>query len=204
VTGLEEGVFPHQRSIDDDSAIEEERRLCYVAVTRAMKKLHLSNVRRRRLSGQVLGGLPSRFLKDLPQDCFESIVQPRPTYYDVDTEGAGPWGGRWNRGGYDASERVSGRGRAQPAWSRGTTPEGNRPAAPVPGGQGRGGNITVHYDNDQPGSELGLRVGARLRHPKFGAGEVRAWQGEGADLKVTLRFPGGEVKTILARFLTKP
>ena len=64
LTGLEEGVFPHQRSVDDDSAIEEERRLCYVAVTRAMKRLFLSRVRRRRLSGQELRGIPSRFLKD--------------------------------------------------------------------------------------------------------------------------------------------
>ena len=62
VVGLEEGVFPHQRSIDDDSAVEEERRLCYVAVTRAMKRLHLCRVRWRRLSGQQLGGVPSRFL----------------------------------------------------------------------------------------------------------------------------------------------
>jgi hypothetical protein len=47
-------------------------------------------------------------------------------------------------------------------------------------------------------------VGAKLRHPSFGVGEIRGWQGSGADLKVTMRFQGAGVKTILARFLTKP
>ena len=50
----------------------------------------------------------------------------------------------------------------------------------------------------------GLQVGAKLRHPSFGIGEVRAWQGAGNDMKVTMRFPGVGVKTILARFLARP
>jgi DNA helicase-2/ATP-dependent DNA helicase PcrA len=78
VVGLEEGVFPHQRSIDDDAAVEEERRLCYVAVTRAMKRLHLCRVRWRRLSGQQLGGVPSRFLGDLPAEVIDHVITPRP------------------------------------------------------------------------------------------------------------------------------
>ncbi len=174
LTGLEEGVFPHQRSIDDDSAIEEERRLCYVAVTRAMKRLHLSRVRRRRLSGQELGGVPSRFLQDMPAECVEAIVQPRPSYLDEETENRGPWAGRWS----------------QPTPPRQTV---------------RPGGTTVHYD-DAPaeGDELGLRIGAKLVHPRFGAGEVRSWQSSGPDLKVTMRFPTVGVKTILARFLKRP
>jgi len=59
ITGMEERIFPHARSVDDDSAVEEERRLCYVAVTRARKQLALSRVRRRRLSGQELPGIPA-------------------------------------------------------------------------------------------------------------------------------------------------
>ena len=100
ITGLEERIFPHARSVDDDSAVEEERRLCYVAVTRARKQLYLSRVRRRRLSGQELPGVPSRFLRDLPADCVEAIVMARPTEYGGsygDSEGRGPWGGRWSR-----------------------------------------------------------------------------------------------------------
>ena len=78
-------------------------------------------------------------------------------------------------------------------------------AAPRP--PAAGGGITVHYDevdSASGGDELRLRVGAKLRHPQFGVGEVRAWQSAGADLKVTMKFPKAGVKTILARFLAKP
>jgi len=71
---------------------------------------------------------------------------------------------------------------------------------PAPGGGGRG-EIRVEYDEEQTG---GLQIGAKLRHPSFGVGEVRGWQGAGNDMKVTMRFPGVGVKTILARFLTRP
>ncbi|HEY0710838.1 MAG TPA: 3'-5' exonuclease, partial [Polyangia bacterium] len=213
ITGLEENIFPHARSVDDESAVEEERRLCYVAVTRAMKRLFLSRVRRRRLSGQELGGVPSRFLRDLPPDSYDAIVQPRPAYLTVNTEGAGPWAGRWNRG--DEAQSWAG-GRSRPAQGRPAAggysgysakpagkPASRSPAAP--------GQITVHYDEDAGPSDdgegtgmPGLRIGAKLRHPQFGVGEVRGWQSAGADLKVTMRFPTAGIKTILARFLTRP
>ncbi len=125
VVGLEEGVFPHQRSIDDDSAVEEERRLCYVAVTRAMKRLHLCRVRWRRLSGQQLGGVPSRFLGDLPAEVIDHVIAPRPAYLDEKTDGAGPWQGRWSRGEPPGrrARRVPAvrRPRPRPAPSPGTT-----------------------------------------------------------------------------------
>jgi DNA helicase-2/ATP-dependent DNA helicase PcrA len=184
VVGLEEGVFPHQRSIDDDAAVEEERRLCYVAVTRAMKRLHLCRVRWRRLSGQQLGGVPSRFLGDLPAEVIDHVITPRPAYQDEKTDGAGPWQGRWNRG--DSPGAMRGRAHAAPV------------AQP--------GEITRHYDPGMARSEegeLGLRVGGKLRHAKFGVGEVRAWQSVGDDFKVTVRFASVGVKTVMAKFLKR-
>lgn len=205
VTGLEEGVFPHQRSIDDDAALEEERRLCYVAVTRAMKHLFISRVRRRRLAGQSLGGIPSRFLRDLPHDCIDNIVQPRPAYYGASTEGQGPWGGQWNRGGGRPQANKPGSWvdaqMDQPASDSFSDPFAHIPPARKPAGADAS-ELTVHYDDLS--SDLGLRIGARLRHPKFGVGEVRGWQSAGGDVKVTMRFASVGVKTILARFLTKP
>ena len=186
VVGLEEGVFPHQRSMDDDSAVEEERRLCYVAVTRAMKRLHLCRVRWRRLSGQQLGGVPSRFLGDLPAEVIDHVIAPRPAYLDEKTDGAGPWQGRWSRGEPPRAARAQGSGRPAPAAPPGT--------------------ITRHYD---PGmargeeGELGLRVGGKLKHAKFGLGEVRAWQSVGDDFKVTIRFASVGVKTVMAKFLQR-
>ena len=197
ITGLEERIFPHARSVDDDSAVEEERRLCYVAVTRARTRLHLSRVRRRRLSGQELPGVPSRFLRELPADIIDAIVMERPHEYRAgygDSEGQGPWGGRWSR----EEDPAAGRGPAGPR-------SGLR-ARPPAGPRGAPGEIVVHYDADAaPSGETGgLQVGDKLRHPQFGIGEVRAWQSSGADLKVTMRFPKEGIKTILARFLTRP
>ncbi len=190
ITGLEERIFPHARSVDDDSAVEEERRLCYVAVTRARTQLLLSRVRRRRLSGQELPGVPSRFLRDLPAGCVEAIVMARPAEYGGaygDSEGRGPWGGRWSRDEPDEPRsRLPPARRAPAARTQAQTP----------------GEIRVEYDADDQGG--GLQVGAKLRHPSFGIGEVRAWQGAGNDMKVTMRFPGVGVKTILARFLARP
>jgi DNA helicase-2/ATP-dependent DNA helicase PcrA len=192
LTGLEERIFPHARSVDDDAAVEEERRLCYVAVTRARTRLFLSRVRRRRLSGQELPGIPSRFLRELPMDDVDAIIMERPATYYGDTRGRGPWGGQWSKPEPEPTFQL----RAPPGY--GEAPKPKLAAKPT-------GEITVHYDGDDGGeSGPGLQVGAKLRHPSFGVGEIRGWQGSGADLKVTMRFPGAGVKTILARFLTKP
>jgi DNA helicase-2/ATP-dependent DNA helicase PcrA len=197
ITGLEEKIFPHARSIDDDAAVEEERRLCYVAVTRARKLLYLSRVRRRRLSGQELPGVASRFLRDLPPDGIDPIVMARPAEYLGSSEGRGPWGGRWSRDRDEDANRFSSLpppARRAPAARPGSGAGAGRAAKP--------GELTIEYDGDaEPG---GLQVGAKLRHASFGVGEVRAWQGAGAELKVTMRFPAVGVKTILARFLSPP
>ena len=105
-----------------------------------------------------------------------------------DSEGRGPWGGRWSRDDDEPRSRIPPPARRAPA------------AATAPAG--RPGELRVEYDADDQAD--GLRVGTKLRHPSFGVGEVRAWQGAGNDLKVTMRFPAVGVKTILARFLTKP
>jgi DNA helicase II / ATP-dependent DNA helicase PcrA len=74
--GLEEGLFPHQRSIAELDALEEERRLCYVGMTRAMRQLHLTYAEQRRLHGADSFGQPSRFIKEVPEDLIEE-VRPR-------------------------------------------------------------------------------------------------------------------------------
>ncbi|HVX97062.1 MAG TPA: UvrD-helicase domain-containing protein [Polyangia bacterium] len=193
ITGLEERIFPHARSVDDDSAIEEERRLCYVAVTRARTRLFLSRVRRRRLSGQELPGVPSRFLRELPQDAIDAIVMERPAYYGIETRGRGPWGGSWSKPEPQYEEPTF-QVRSSAGYAAPKPPK--LAAKPT-------GEITVDYDHSDSDGP-GLQVGAKLRHPSFGVGEIRGWQGSGADLKVTMRFPTVGVKTILARFLTKP
>jgi len=67
LVGLEEGLLPHQRAIEEESGIDEERRLCYVGITRARDRLYLTCAFRRHLFGQAAAGMPSRFLSDIPQ-----------------------------------------------------------------------------------------------------------------------------------------
>jgi len=76
LTGLEEGLFPHERSIHDEARLEEERRLCYVGITRAMRELTLSYAETRRIHGEERYGAPSRFLTEIPDDLLEH-VRPR-------------------------------------------------------------------------------------------------------------------------------
>jgi DNA helicase II / ATP-dependent DNA helicase PcrA len=76
LSGMEDGLFPHQRSLNDLDGLEEERRLCYVGMTRAMKQLFLTYAEQRRLHGVDNYGIPSRFIKEVPEDLIEE-VRPR-------------------------------------------------------------------------------------------------------------------------------
>jgi ATP-dependent DNA helicase UvrD/PcrA len=97
ITGMEEGVFPHQRSLDEQN-IEEERRLAYVGITRAMRRLYLVHARARTLWGSALYGIPSRFLGELPADQVQKVTVGRALRYD---SASGGWdsGPSWARRG---------------------------------------------------------------------------------------------------------
>jgi DNA helicase-2/ATP-dependent DNA helicase PcrA len=169
LTGMEEGVFPHNRSLQDPKQMEEERRLAYVAVTRAKRQLVVTWCARRSLYGQTSVGDASRFVRDMPPESTgrgRSAPPPRQEtswnsdiVYDADSE---PMPARSQRGGA-----------SQPVRRR-------RPAA-----------------EDEGGS---LFIGMAFRHAKFGPGELIAWDGAGADLKLHLRFPDSATRVILARF----
>jgi DNA helicase-2/ATP-dependent DNA helicase PcrA len=73
IVGLEENLFPHKMSMDDPTQIEEERRLCYVGITRAMRKLYLTYAESRRLYGEDTYHSPSRFLKEIPRDLIQEV-----------------------------------------------------------------------------------------------------------------------------------
>jgi DNA helicase II / ATP-dependent DNA helicase PcrA len=76
LTGMEDGLFPHQRSVNDLESLEEERRLCYVGITRAMRQLYLSYAEQRRLHGVDSYNTPSRFIREIPEALIEEL-RPR-------------------------------------------------------------------------------------------------------------------------------
>jgi DNA helicase-2/ATP-dependent DNA helicase PcrA len=192
VTGLEDGVFPSLRNGEDQAALEEERRLAYVAMTRAEERLFLTNARARRLYGQDARPFrESRFLADIPEHCLERPVnQPR---------GRPGW---MDRGHDDVADDFS-ESHARKAGFGG----GSSAAAQNSRTVERDGGISVEYDGDGSSGAVEddvegiFRMGQRVRHPKFGEGEVRGFTGSGADLKLTVYFPKVGPKTIVARFV---
>ena len=182
LTGMEEGVFPHVRSLDGDpEALEEERRLAYVALTRARRQLALSYVQERFLWGNSHVNEPSTFLRSLPEEALtrhgratvrkparRPAPKPREPRWDDDIE-------------------------IDPEY-RGTTPIGR---GGDDGDDDRGGwGSDIEYEADD---SVRVFKGMQVRHAKFGVGSVISWSGSGENMKLTASFAVGR-KTIMARF----
>ena len=199
VTGMEDGTFPHQRSLGDESELEEERRLAYVAITRARERLYLTRAAVRSAWGTPQEMPPSRFLDDIPAELLDvrraatSGERMRASYggsYGSGSYGSGAYGrsrrseGRDPWGERDAGAFGSGRGgaAAQPAGARTVTRMGVAPAA-------------------KPAEEkpvLSLKVGDRVKHATLGAGTVTGIEGEGPRTVARIRFGMAE-KRLLVR-----
>ena len=199
VTGMEDGTFPHQRSLGDESELEEERRLAYVAITRARERLYLTRAAVRSAWGTPQEMPPSRFLDDIPAELLDvrraatSGERMRASYggsYGSGSYGSGSYGrsrsreGRDPWGDADTGAFGSGRGgaSAQPAGVRKVTRMGVAPAAKPA--------------DDKP--VLSLKVGDRIKHATLGAGTVTGIEGEGTRTVARIRFGLGE-KRLLVR-----
>ena len=199
VTGMEDGTFPHQRSLGDESELEEERRLAYVAITRARERLYLTRAAVRSAWGTPQEMPPSRFLDDIPAELLDvrraatSGERMRASYggsYGSGSYGSGAYGrsrrseGRDPWGDADTGAFGSGRGgaSAQPAGVRKVTRMGVAPAAKPA--------------DDKP--VLSLKVGDRIKHATLGAGTVTGIEGEGPRTVARIRFGLGE-KRLLVR-----
>ena len=135
MVGLEEGLFPHVRAVQEGN-IEEERRLCYVGITRSRRQLYLSYAELRRLHGQEQVCMPSRFLREIPSEC---VLETRPRS-----------------------------GTSRPAFAPRSAGLGSRFAGEPP--------------------RNGLKLGAHVRHPRFGEGVITAFDGEGDRGRVEVSF----------------
>ena len=142
--GMEDGLFPHQRSLNDPEGLEEERRLCYVGATRAMKQLFLTYAEQRRLHGMDSFGTPSRFISEIPEDLIEEI-RPR--------------------------IQIS------------------RPVA--------AGRFRAPVEELAPG----VKLGARVRHKKFGEGVILKVEGHGPQANIQVNFSSLGVKIMMLEYL---
>jgi DNA helicase-2/ATP-dependent DNA helicase PcrA len=180
MVGLEERLFPHVRALDDNEQMEEERRLCYVGMTRAMQRLFLSNARRRRVFGQDQMNPPSRFIADIPSELID-IEESQPA---TSSWGSSNWA-RQSVSGYgrreiesDASQHNLGRVLSESAVES-AFPE-----------------VEMVPDEEATGVVLGMKV----RHGKFGVGVIRRVEGSGDEQKVIVWFNSVGPKKLLVRF----
>ena len=197
LAGLEEGLFPHMRSLDSKAAMEEERRLCYVGMTRAEQRLFLTYARYRRRygGGQPEASIPSRFLNEVPQSLVEDL-NPRKRTQDVDLFAEGRevretakrnvYTGKT----YNSVENIQ-QFFADRAKGSSQAPQRAEPVTKA---------VTPARAPVTPIRKKGLRTGATVRHPKYGLGTVLRREGDGDDAKLTVSFQGYGLKKLVEKY----
>ncbi len=211
IAGLEEGIFPHSRSLNSEAAMEEERRLCYVGMTRAEKRLYLTWARYRRRYGgsQPEVCLPSRFLNEVPSSLRERLSASKQRYTEeVDlfaeqdevrqSVKRNLYTGRTYNSVDNIQQFFAERGMPPPSgFTRsGQSHQPPKPASTVPPAARPAPNL-------RPGgarSGSAFRAGAVIQHPKYGRGTVLRREGEGEDAKLTISFPGYGLKKIVEKY----
>jgi ATP-dependent DNA helicase UvrD/PcrA len=213
--GMEEGLFPHSRTFLEPDSIEEERRLCYVGMTRAMDTLILSRAVYRRRYGTDMpeASVPSRFLEEVPSELIEDLSSPRratrsipePRATDASTRPRG------TVREYSESTHYSYEDEDQSvAWNPGETRQ--KPAAYSGKTYNSIDNIAEFFASrgkkfsrpklavDEPTGKKGFRPGQKVRHPKYGEGTVYQRDGDGENAKITVQFPRFGLKKLVEKY----
>jgi DNA helicase-2/ATP-dependent DNA helicase PcrA len=197
IVGMEEGLFPHSRTFQSDEEMEEERRLCYVAITRAQQFLYITHAMRRRTFGEELPAEPSRFLNEIPLELLRNMsVGPSWLGFAARPET------RHNREALSALK-----GEQRPAVRKSTNYSGKtynsadsvmdffkRRVSEASAQESRRGGT----EGRKP--EPGYRVGTRVRHARYGTGVIMRAEGAGEDAKLTVNFPGFGQKKFVAKY----
>jgi DNA helicase-2/ATP-dependent DNA helicase PcrA len=192
LTGLEEGICPHSRSLNEEKGIEEERRLVYVGMTRARKSLTLTRALYRRIFGneqQLRASLPSRFLAEIPAELVETA---RGSMADL---------GEKRR--YEPDPEYSYSPEEFLRRARGKQPSNSSPAPRRPTGPStlRRSSSTSSFGRGakRPGAGDPL-MGRKVRHPEYGVGTIVAIEGDEDDRRVSVTFPGRGTKKFVERY----
>ncbi len=178
IVGAEDGLFPSYRSIGEEEELEEERRLCYVAITRAKRKLTITNARQRMIFGRTQNNLLCRFMEDIPEEYLQKLPK------------------REQSGGFHSYTPE------QPVRSANSGTYTRKPAAPSRPIH------KLLYTQPKPASQsLDLRAGDRVTHKAFGGGTVLTVKAVGPDQMLEIAFDGSGTKKLMlsaaAKFLTK-
>ncbi len=212
LVGLEEGLFPHSRTLLNPDEIEEERRLCYVGMTRAMDTLIISRARYRRRWGTDMPepSTPSRFLEEIPPQLMDDLGSPggahreRVSMYDRGRTDSDDYTS--THYDYENEDQSGGRKvyatpypKSKPRPSAG--PSYNSIDNIAEFFASRGKKFTrPKMDVPQPTGKKGFQAGARVIHPKYGEGTILRREGEGEDAKITVSFNKAGIKKLVEKY----
>ncbi len=186
IVGMEEGLFPGNQVMYDPSELEEERRLCYVGITRAKEKLYITNARSRMLFGNTSFTRPSRFLSEIPEELtdFERNA-PQQTFY----------------GGYSGvSYGGNSFGGGTKTFSRSATPQGNTSAPQTKAsGFAKGGFSSAQKKPATDSVVLDFKVGDTVEHKTFGQGLIVSAKAVGGDMLLEIAFDTCGTKKVMAK-----
>ncbi len=195
LTGMEDGTFPHMRSLHDDAELAEERRLAYVGITRARERLYISRAGMRSAWGMANEMPPSRFLADVPDELWDWRRKESSTQYL--RGGGSAWGSRG--GGYGSGSRGSsswGERSSDGGSGFGPSRIGRPKNASTPSTGAKFGSATPRKDTEIPS----LAVGDRVTHDAYGLGKVVALEGAGPNAVAKIDFGSDGVKRLLLRY----
>ena len=187
LVGIEEGLFPSALSIGDAAEMEEERRLCYVAITRARERLYITCAAQRMLYGRTSANLPSRFTDEIPAELLDRQgvrrreERERRSFWDEDT-GAFGYSDSFRTGGIRGDSFPSGYStrRSRPPEKKTSALRPHAPAAP-------------------PAAAPAFTTGDRVVHKSFGHGTIEKMTPMGNDALIQVKFDSGEVKKMMLR-----
>jgi DNA helicase-2/ATP-dependent DNA helicase PcrA len=217
IVGLEEGLFPHSRASASDDDLEEERRLCYVAITRAQKYLYITHAMQRRIFGEADVTEPSRFLNELPLELMQNLSQGaswlgfaekldtkhnREAVAALRGEHSSPVKKTSNYEGktYNSVDGVREFFKNRTGSSGGPSSRGSESYSHRKIGQRRDSGRDRESADAQSSSGGQFKVGARVKHERYGTGVVLRSEGAGDDAKLTVSFPGYGQKKFVAKF----
>ncbi|MFZ0396391.1 MAG: UvrD-helicase domain-containing protein [Terracidiphilus sp.] len=228
LAGLEEGLFPHSRTLNNPDELEEERRLCYVGMTRAMNTLILTRARYRRRYGNDAPemSISSRFLEEIPPALIENLAGRQPAWANpAYSFRSGSGSGRRAASGdfaerhydyenesqdsspdtsQDSSQATPRFASSQPARPKSSRPDGSSldNIASFFAGRGvkPGGFSRPKMDIPDPTGASGLKKGQRVRHSKYGEGTILMREGDGEDAKLTIQFTRHGLKKLVEKF----
>ena len=201
LVGMEEGIFPGYKSIGEQKELEEERRLCYVGVTRAKENLFLTNSKQRTTFGSTTHNLPSRFLQEIPKDLLDGYEDTNITSQkkeDIFGDSNYSWSYGSKNNGNIKTYKVTEPQYAAAASTASKTSGGNTGFA-FRTAESFLNNISKKVET-QSVDFSAYQSGVRVYHKKFGEGTINYVEPEGTDLKVDINFDKVGHKRLMAKF----